>query len=181
MTNRSFLAAFLLGTACLAGSTCISGTSVAGPLDPEANTDGFSPASEIDEINENRRRDLIARQWDLNLQFYGWGGYGYGPPYFDRFEPWWQGVPGCMWGYRQQWRIEQPIGHVSAQTGPNRWTYRPLYAGPDELPAPDLQDPATSSRIGPQLPGPSDLMPQGKPPMVRPMKAKKRLHGPRGF
>ena len=68
MINRSFLAALALVTACLAGWTCF-GSPSGGPLDPEANTDGFSPAAEIDEINEARRRDLIARQLDLNLQY----------------------------------------------------------------------------------------------------------------
>jgi len=180
MRKRNFLAAFVLGSAYLAGWTFFSGSSgLGGPLDPEANIDGFSPASEIDEINENRRRDLISRQFDLNLRFHGWGGYSYGPPYIDRFEPWWQEVPGYMWGYRQQWRVDQPIGHESAQTGPNRWTYRPLYAGPEELPPPVAQGPAASTVVGPQLPAPSEPMPEEFRPAGR--RKIKRLLGPREF
>jgi hypothetical protein len=139
MINRNVLAAFVLGSACLTGRTA------AEPLHL------FNPAAEIDENNGARRRDLIARQWDLNLQFYGWGGYGYGPAYVDRFEPWWQGVPGSMWSYRQQWPIERPIGHESP-----RWIYRPLSASPEDLPAPGRGNMATLTGVGPKLPTPSE-------------------------
>lgn len=146
MINRNVLAAVVLGSACLAGRTA------AEPLD-------LSPAAEIDEINGARRRDMIARQWDLNLQFYGWGGYGYGPAYVDRFEPWWQGVPGSMWSYRQQWPIEQPIALESAQAGQNRWIYRPLYSSQDDVPAPGRRNIATLIGVGPKLPTPSEPVP----------------------
>jgi hypothetical protein len=179
MIIRNFLAASVV-TACLSGWTCFSGSlGVAGPLDPEVNTDGFSPAAEIDDINETRRRDLIARQWDLNLQFYGWGGYGYGPEYVDRSEPWWQGVPGYLWGYRRPWPIRQPIGHESAQTGPNRWTYRPLYDGPEELPAPNRRHPMGPNVVGPQLPGPAEPAPDLVPPAGR--RKNRRFLGAREF
>ncbi len=142
MINRNVLAAFVLGSACLAGPTA------AEPLDL------FGPAAEIDEVYGGRRRDLIARQWDLNLQFYGWGGYNYGPSYVERFEPWWQGLPGSMWGYRQQWPTAQPIGHKRAQAGPNRRIYRSLYASPEDLPR--GEDIATPTGAGPQLPTPAE-------------------------
>lgn len=171
MLNRKFLAALVLGSACLAGWTA-----VAGPLDPEANTDGFSPAADIDDANEARRRDLIARQLDLNLQMNWFSGYG--TQCRDPFQPW-QTVPGDIWGYPRPRPIEQPIGHESAQTGPNRWTYRPLYAEPAGSAAPVRGNPAASNGVGPRLPGPSDPEPDAGPPAGRPKK--KRQLGPREF
>ena len=138
MINRNVLAAFVLGSVCLAGRTA------AEPLD------FFSPPPDINEIDGAGRRDRIARQWDLNLQFYGWNGYGYGPSYVDRFEPWWQRVPGSMWSYRQQWPIELPIGYESGQRRPIRWIYRPLYASPEDLPR--RENLATSTGADPKLP-----------------------------
>jgi len=176
MINRNVLAAFVLGSACLTGRTA------ADPLKL------FSPATEIDEINGARRRDLIARQWDLNLQFYGWGGYGYGPAYVDHSEPWWQGVPGSMWSYRRQWPIwdygrqwpsERPIGHESGQNGPNRWIDRPRYARPEELPAPGRGYMATSTGVDPQLPTPSEPVPEVFRPAGR--RKNKRSPGQRDF
>ena len=170
MINQKFLAAFVLVTSCLAGLTV-----VAGPLDPEANTDRYSGGAEVDDANEARRRDLIARQMDLNLQMI-WSGYG--TQCLDPFEPW-QSVPRDIWGYRRPPPIEQPIGHESAQTGPNRWTYRPLYAEPTGSKAPGRFDPAVSDGIGPRLPGPSDPEPALQPPAGRPKK--NRPLGPREF
>ncbi len=169
MTDRKFLAGLVLVTLCLAG-----GKAVAGPLDPETNTDGFSPAADIDDANEARRRDLIARQLDLNLQMNWFSGFG--PQCLDPFEPW-QSVPGDIWGYPRSRPIEQPIGHESAQTGPNRWTYRPLYAEPTSSAASGRANPAASKSVGPQLPGPSDPAPGT--PAGRPKK--KRPLGPREF
>jgi hypothetical protein len=169
MINRKDLAAFVLGTACLVG-----GSTAAGPLDPEANTDGFSPAAEIDEANEARRRDLIARQLDLNLQMNWFSGYG--PQCLDPFEPW-QSVSGDIWGYPRPRPIEQPIGHESAQTGPNRWIYRPLYAEPTGSATPGRGKPAASNEVGPRLPGPSEA--NVVLPTVRPKK--KPVLGPREF
>ncbi len=147
---------------------------MAGPLDPESNTDGFSPAAGIDDANEARRRDLIARQLDLNQQMI-WAS-GYGPQGLDPFEPW-VSVPGDIWGYPRPRPIEQPIGHESVQTGPNRWIYRPLYARPAEPVAPGT--PMNHRAAGPELPGPSDPEPIGKPPAMR--MQKKRPAGPREF
>ena len=171
MVIRQLLAASVLGVACLAGWVAM-----AGPIDPESNTDGFSPAAEIDDANEARRRDLIARQLDLNLQMI-WAS-GYGPQVGDGCEPW-TSVPGDTRGYPRPRPIEQPIGHESAQTGPNRWIYRPLYARPAGPVAPGQVNATSSNAIGPELPGPSDPEPLAKPPALR--MPKKRPAGPREF
>ena len=146
-------------------------------VDPESNTDGFNPAPQIDDVNEARRQDLIARQVDLNYRMI-WAA-GYGPPYPDPFEPW-PRVPGDVWGYPRPRPIEQPIGHESLQVGPNKWIYRPLYARPEELP-PAAAGPrplAGANRAVTQLPGPSEPEPE-TPPAVRSMK--KVPPGPREF
>jgi hypothetical protein len=54
-------------------------------------------------------------------------------PLFDVFEPW-PRVPGDIFGYPDPAPIRQPLGHISTQTGPNRWEYHPIYAE-DLLPA----------------------------------------------
>jgi hypothetical protein len=170
MVIRQILAASVLGV------SCFGAWALAGPLDPESNTDGFSPAVGIDDANEARRRDLIAHQLDLNLQMI-WAS-GCGPQIGDPFEPW-LSVPGDIWGYARPRPIEQPIGHESAQTGPNRWIYRPLYPRPAEPVAPGQVNPTNPNAIGPELPGPSDPEPLAKPPAVR--VPKKRPAGPREF
>ncbi len=45
----------------------------------------------------------------------------------DVFEPW-PRVPGDIFGYPDPAPVRQPIGHISSQTGPNRWEYHPIYA-----------------------------------------------------
>ena len=117
---RSLTLAIVGAAACLAGAVA-----QAGPLDAEANTDGFNPAAESNDFNEVRRQNQIARQIELNYRLYGSAGYG--PQYSYPFEPW-PRVPGDIWGYPQNQKTPQPIGHESVKTGPNRWLYRPLYA-----------------------------------------------------
>jgi hypothetical protein len=52
--------------------------------------------------------------------------YGTGPA-TDVFEAW-PRVPGDIFGYPDIPTARQPIGHISTQTGPNRWEYHPIYA-----------------------------------------------------
>ncbi len=63
-----------------------------------------------------------------------WYAYGRGPtpqyatgPATDVFEAW-PRVPGDIFGYPEIPTARQPIGHISTQTGPNRWEYHPIYA-----------------------------------------------------
>src|ERR1700691_5701948 len=37
-------------------------------------------------------------------------------------------APGDIFAYPAPARVRQPIGHISSQTGPNRWEYHPIYA-----------------------------------------------------
>jgi hypothetical protein len=86
---------------------------------------------------------------------------GYGPRYPNPFEPW-PRVPGDIWGYPAPRPIEHPIGHESIQTGPNTWTYRPLYAAEVVAPGeaaevrtdPRANQPAPQAKM--RLPGPSN-------------------------
>jgi hypothetical protein len=139
----------------------------------------FNPVDEIYQISETRRQDLIARQLDLNYRMSLSAGYG--PRYPNPFEPW-PRVPGDIWGYPMPRPIEQPIGHESLQTGPNRWTYRPLYAA-DVMPLADAAEIRASQRAAlpakVQLPGPSDLS-EPVPPNPPPSKPRRAL-GPREF
>ncbi len=134
---------------------------VALAIDPEGNTDGFNPvAGELNQINESQRQDQIARQIDLNRRMIRSSGFG--PRYPDPFEPW-PRVPGDVWGYPVQRPIEQPIGHESLQTGPNRWLYRPLYATgqPQQSARGAPARPAPAARPGKvELPHPSDAEPE---------------------
>ncbi len=151
-----------------------------GAAIPRAAAD--NPVEENYRINEARRQDLIARQLDLNYRMI-WSA-GFGPRYPNPFEPW-PRVPGDIWGYPGPRPIEHPIGHESAQTGPNRWTYRPLYAGTVAAPAKaagieTTQQPARpqpSAKV--QLPGPSDL---SEPALPNPRPTpRRRSIGPQEF
>ncbi len=183
MASRMISRAVLVTAVCWAGAH-----RAAGAVDPEANTDGFSPAAEIYQINEARRQDQIARQLDLNFRMQSSAGFG--PRFADPFEPW-PHVPGDIWGYPLARPIAQPIGHESLQTGPNRWIYRPLYAT-----APKYVRPQPSARpvarpavpVAPgqpppahvQLPGPSDPEPEDFAP-PGPRKRKPLPKGAREF
>jgi hypothetical protein len=118
-----------------------------------------NPADDSYHQGEARRQDLIARQLDLNYRMI-WSS-GFGPRFPGVFEPW-PRVPGDIWGYPGPRPIEHPIGHESAQTGPNRWTYRPIYAADVQPPAKSVQikpTPQPAAPIAPnkvQLPAPSD-------------------------
>jgi hypothetical protein len=158
--------------ACLPGAVAVGDS-----LDPESNTDGFNPAAQLYATSEAQRQDLIARQIDLNYRMI-WSA-GYRPAYVRGLETW-PAVPGDIWGYPRPRPIEHPVGHESRQTGPNRWIYRPLYAV-DVQPAPPAQaKPLRGSNVSRvELPGPSDLEPQGFfPPAPRKNKAPA---GPREF
>ena len=141
-----------------------------------------NPVDEIYQINEARRQGLIARQLDLNYRMNLSAGYG--PRYPNPFEPW-PRVPGDIWGFPMPRPIEQPIGHESAQTGPNRWTYRPLYAAGAMPPAKGAGSTSAvgvdraAPRANVQLPGPSDRdEPEQKNPTQAP---RRRSIGPREF
>ena len=106
-------------------------------------------AEESYRIAEAQRLDSIARQLDLNYQMI-----------------WQSGFADGVWRYPAPRPIEHPIGYESRQTGPNRWIYRPIYAGeprgpaiPATAPMP-RQDPARAV----QRPGPSELTnePEGR-------------------
>jgi hypothetical protein len=159
-------------------------TRVVAQLDPETNTHGFDPVAESYEMAEARRMDQIARQLDLNYRMQISAGFG--PRYPAPFEPW-PRVPGDIWGYPQSKPITQPLGHESLQTGPNRWMYRPIYPGPQPLPAPvkpQVTAPATpraqvKAPVQAELPAPSDAAPADRVP--RPAPKKQPPLGPRAF
>lgn len=146
-------------------------------LDGESNTDGYNLAPDPDEQAEARRQAIIARQIDLVARMNAINCL------LDPFEPW-PAVPGDIWGYPQNERVRQPIGHESGQVGPDRWIYRPLYAedveGGPAVPEP-VAPPRPSVSAGPELPAPSDVQQGG----LRPAPATKSLRrvprGPRSF
>ncbi|MBI3839926.1 MAG: hypothetical protein HY288_18545 [Planctomycetia bacterium] len=151
-----------------------------GPANPRAAA--ANPAEEIYRINEAHRQDQIARQLDLNYRMI-WSA-GYGRRYPNPFEPW-PRVPGDIWGYPMPRPIEHPIGHETVRTGPDTWTYRPLYAadvaGPDN-PAGIAATPQAGRSAPPakvQLPGPSDRD-EPTPPNPRLVPPRRSL-GPREF
>lgn len=164
---------------------------------PAARAADDQAADEIYQINEARRQDLIARQLDLNHRMI-WSS-NYGPRYPYSFEPYsfnsLARVPGDIWGYPLPRPIEQPIGHESAQTGPNRWTYRPIYAADVRARAaiPNGAQPRRATPAAPDaaaLPGPSDrfdtdpkgpIDPGPKGPMPAPGKPAPKISGPRAF
>jgi hypothetical protein len=171
LITSAVLAFVLLGTSEKSNARAAdAGVSPRGAAD--------NPVEENYRINESRRQDLIARQLDLNYRMI-WS-TGFGPRYANPFEPW-PRVPGDIWGYPAPRPVEHPIGHESAQTGPNRWTYRPLYAA-------DVAPPGSAAMIGAarpqpsakmQLPGPSDLS-EPVPANLPPAKPR-RVPGPREF
>ncbi len=137
-----------------------------------AQTVGDAPRRKIDpaeasyQFNEAWRRDQIARQIDLNYRMQWMAGFG--PQLVGPFEPW-PRVPGDIWGYPQARPIVHPIGHESAQTGPNRWIYRPIYATPSPAaPAAAPPDVVQPPQAGVQLPAPSDA--DGPPQNGRPQR-----------
>jgi hypothetical protein len=180
MSDRSWFA-----TRCslLAGAALLllgSGTA-SGQIDREIDLDTFDPVAENYEINETRRRDQVARQMDLNLRMQWQAGVGPQAPY--PFEPW-PRVPGDIYGYPLGRPIQQPLGHESVQTGPNRWEYRPIYPGDrvknvpapgpalgpapaEELPVPNrVNGAAPPTRLQPPAPSdarPGDFVPQDAP------------------
>jgi hypothetical protein len=134
-----------------------------------------NPAEESYRLNEARRQDLIARQLDLNFRMTRAAGYG--PRYPSAFEPW-PRVPGDIWGYPLPRPIEQPVGHQSVQTGPNRWIYRPLYAADLAPVAADTQPSDPAARPAPRRPGPSDANDEAVERVVPPGG---KAQGPRAF
>jgi hypothetical protein len=164
----------MISRSVLVAAVCLAGAQRAnGAVDPEANTDGFSPATEIYRINEARRQDQIARQLDLNFRMQSSAGLG--PRFANPFEPW-PRVPGDIWGYPLARPVAQPIGHESVQTSPNRWIYRPLYATAPGYVRPRSARPAARSSVpvaprqpppahvqlpGPSEPEPEDFAPRG--------------------
>lgn len=136
-----------LAIVALVAASC--GLARAG-LDGESNTDGYNPAALGDELGEARRQAIISRQIELvdRMNWSAFYGCLLGP-----FEPW-VSEPGDIWGYPQDERVRQPIGHESGQTGPNRWNYRPIYPEDVEtLPAPDGES-IDGEQAGPELPAP---------------------------
>jgi hypothetical protein len=153
--------------------SCALAASARAGIDPESNTDAGNPAAAIYSTNEVQRQAMIARQLDLNRQMIWSSGYA-GP-----LDPWWC-VPSINWRYPRP-LVEQPVGHESIQTGPNRWIYRPLYARDVEQPATDLAPPGSFEVVQPapaQLPGPSNREPDDRP--LPGLQLKKRP-GPREF
>ena len=112
-----------------------------------------SPADDSYRQGEARRLNLIGQQLDLNYRM-NWP-IGVVASWADPFEPW-PFVPGDIWGYPSPPPAEQPIGHRSEQVGPNRWTYRPVYAG--ELVRPAIVAPRVRPPAEPTIapPRPSD-------------------------
>jgi hypothetical protein len=170
----------LLAAPCLAHRVCAAEVAASGAA-PAA-----SPADEIYQVNEARRRDLIARQLDLNYRMIRSSGYG--PSYPNAFVPYsfesLARMPGDIWGYPQPRPIEHPVGHESAQTGPNRWIYRPIYAAEVQARYPAAASalpPATPSNVpgAAQPPGPSDPF-DGELPAA-PQEPGLRKAGPRAF
>jgi hypothetical protein len=103
-----------------------------------------------------------------------------GWPSADVFEPW-PRVPGDIFGYPDPAPIRQPIGHISTQTGPNRWEYHPLYAE-DLVPA--AATPATASQaFQPAATLPSAAPPGARvvPPPPQPARDNPAAGGPRAF
>lgn len=136
----------------------------------------WDPVREIYEINEAARRDAIARQIDLKNRMIWLSGYG--PRASWPFEPW-PRVPGDIWGYPQPRPIPQPIGHESAQTAPNRWTYRPVYRLPLSNEAGESQPGMffhDRPPLGVALPAPAEEVQS-----PRPLPAAPRPSGPRAF
>ena len=159
------------------------------PVLVKAQQGRFDPAYESFQFNEARRQSQIARQLDLNYRMARSSGYG--PQYPGVFEPW-PRVEGDIYGYRLPGPIAQPVGHESAQVGPNRWIYRPFYlagAVPQTVPvvspnvrkaapAMPLREPNKPPQV--QLPAPSDL---SEPEVPRPIleKPATKRPGPREF
>jgi len=82
----------------------------------------FSPASPFD-----------GTTWTRDRLYFG-----------DVFEPW-PFIPGDIWGWPYDQRIENPIGHTLEPRGDNGYVYRPLYAGPTAPGAtPALVDPGAT-------------------------------------
>jgi hypothetical protein len=104
----------------------------------------------------------------------------------DVFEPW-PRLPGDIFGYPDPAPVRQPIGHISSQTGPNRWEYHPIYAE-------DLAPPPGAAFAPPQNLSPSGERPTGPlpfalqapnaravPPPPRPAEDHAVAAGPRAF
>src|SRR5262249_32052435 len=140
-----------------------------------------NPAADSYQIGEAARRAQIARQLQANyrVQWPGdWRGNCDFPLKTFRTDS------GEVSFYPYQRSPEQPIGHESKQTGPTRWTYRPLYAveGQDPLagrPLPRLQSLPLALPRKVEPPAPSDAAPGDfVPPALGP---KKPPAGPREF
>ncbi len=154
MGRRIVIAGIGLLAAAGSATRAIAAEGVAGGGDAQA----ARFVQESYQFNESRRRDWIARQLDLNYRMIGLSGYSPLDP--NAFAPysidWLSRVPGDVRGYPQPRPIEHPVGHESAQTGPNRWIYRPVYAAELQVRA-AAQSPAASNPPGAaQRPGPSD-------------------------
>ena len=148
-----------------------------GGLDAESDTDSNNPAAQLYSTSEAQRRAMIARQIDLNRRMIWSSGYAAG--YAQPFEPW-PTVPGDIWGYPRPLPIEQPLGHESVQTAPNRWIYRPLYANALQQPPARPEPLEGPKQLAPQLPGPSNPEPEDLP-LAAPRTKKKPSAGPREF
>jgi hypothetical protein len=171
------IAPFKKMRSCVGGLivSCAVAASARAGIDPESNTDAGNPAAAIYSTNEVQRQALIARQLDLNRQMIWSSGYA-GP-----LDPWWS-VPSINWRYPRP-LVEQPIGHESIQTGPNRWIYRPLYARDVQPPETIWAPPADLGAVQQapvQLPGPSNPEPLVRP-LPGPQPKKPPLPGPREF
>lgn len=106
--------------------------------------DQLDATFEAEQRFEGRRQLLIDRQLWLNDEMVWW------TQPFPGWGPWnapWPFVPGDILGYPlPPPLIDQPVGRVESQVGPNTWFSRPIHA--DEL-APQPLD-ATSATLGPR-------------------------------
>lgn len=98
-----------------------------------------------------------------------WYAYGRGPtvqsetgPATDRFEAW-PRVPGDIFGYPEIPTARQPIGHISTQTGPNRWEYHPIYAEDLVVSRPPLSPADGTQSVPATLPAAGAVPPPPQP------------------
>jgi hypothetical protein len=142
---------------------------------------GAGPADESYRLGEARRLGRMAQQLELNQRM-NWP-RGIGLTWYNPFEPW-PAVPGDIWGYASPPAVEQPVGQVTEQLGPNHWYSRPVYAAEAAAkaaaampPVAPQVAPAQPARIEP--PRPSNLdEPKLEGPAPRNIK---KPSGPRAF
>ncbi len=130
---------WLLTVLFLAGLLFSNDTALAQPRRQAQVYDKLEAGAEAYQLGEERRHYAIGRQRWLNDEMIFWSRSFPSWRYFA--EPW-PFLPGDIDGYPlAEPPINQPVGQVEEQLGPNTWFSRPVYAEEFEDPVEVFDEP----------------------------------------